>query len=142
MTHRATPSDHTSATPRRPTAPIGLYDPAFEHDSCGVALVARLDGLPAHETLERALTALGNLEHRGAAGADARTGDGAGVLIQLPDEFFRAEIGSELPRAAVTASPRASSPRPTARAAPSWSRSFSLRSRPRGSVSSAGARCP
>ncbi|HEY4348551.1 MAG TPA: glutamate synthase large subunit [Gaiellaceae bacterium] len=84
---------------KRPTAPIGLYDPAFEHDSCGVAFVARLNGVPTHETIERALTALSNLEHRGAAGADPLTGDGAGILLQLPDEFFRAVVSEELPPA-------------------------------------------
>jgi glutamate synthase domain-containing protein 2/glutamate synthase domain-containing protein 1/glutamate synthase domain-containing protein 3 len=75
---------------------VGLYDAAYEHDACGVAFVARLDAAPSHETIERALTALANLEHRGAAGADARTGDGAGILVQLPDAFFRAEV-PELP---------------------------------------------
>jgi glutamate synthase (NADPH/NADH) large chain/glutamate synthase (ferredoxin) len=80
-----------------PSGPVGLYDPAYEHDSCGVAMVARLNGEPSHETLERALRALDNLEHRGAAGADARTGDGAGALLQLPDALFRREVGAELP---------------------------------------------
>src|SRR5436309_13940665 len=75
----------------------GLYDPAFEHDSCGVAFVARLDGAPTHETVDRALRALENLEHRGAAGADADTGDGAGILVQLPDAFLRASVPFELP---------------------------------------------
>ena len=68
----------------------GLYDPSFEHDACGVAFVARLDGVPSHETVERALVALANLEHRGASGADAESGDGAGIMIQLPDALFRA----------------------------------------------------
>ncbi len=77
----------------------GLYDPSFEHDACGVAFVARLDGVPSHETVERALVALANLEHRGAAGADADTGDGAGILVQIPDAFFRGEIGERLPPA-------------------------------------------
>ena len=77
----------------------GLYDPAHEHDACGVAFVARLNGAPSHETVERALTALANLEHRGAAGADARTGDGAGILIQVPDAFFRGALDRELPPA-------------------------------------------
>src|SRR6476661_4514075 len=67
----------------------GLYDPAYEHDACGVAVVARLDGVPTHEAVARALTALSNLEHRGAAGADADTGDGAGILVQMPDAFLR-----------------------------------------------------
>jgi glutamate synthase domain-containing protein 2/glutamate synthase domain-containing protein 1/glutamate synthase domain-containing protein 3 len=77
----------------------GLYDPAFEHDACGVAFVARLDGQKTHEAVSRALTALENMEHRGAAGADAETGDGAGILVQLPDAFFRSVSGLDLPAA-------------------------------------------
>ncbi|MDP9284468.1 MAG: glutamate synthase large subunit [Actinomycetota bacterium] len=77
--------------------PQGLYDPAFEHDACGVAFVARLDGSRSHETIVRALAALENMEHRGAAGADAESGDGAGILMQLPDEFLRASAGFDLP---------------------------------------------
>ena len=77
---------------RRPTEPIGLYDPAYEHDACGITLVARLNGVPSHEAVERGLTAVANLEHRGAAGADAHTGDGAGILIQMPDRFFRSLV--------------------------------------------------
>jgi glutamate synthase (NADPH/NADH) large chain/glutamate synthase (ferredoxin) len=76
---------------------VGLYDPSYEHDACGVAFVARLDAVPSHETVERALTALSNLEHRGAAGADARTGDGAGILVQVPDAFFQAAVDADLP---------------------------------------------
>jgi glutamate synthase domain-containing protein 2/glutamate synthase domain-containing protein 1/glutamate synthase domain-containing protein 3 len=73
----------------------GLYDPAYEHDACGVAFVARLDARPRHETVRRALTALANLEHRGASGADAETGDGAGILLQIPHKLFDAgEPGS------------------------------------------------
>ena len=75
----------------------GLYAAEYEHDACGVAFVARLDGAPRHETLRRALEALENLEHRGAAGADPDTGDGAGILMQLPDAFFRSEVGDALP---------------------------------------------
>ncbi|HEY6891141.1 MAG TPA: glutamate synthase large subunit [Solirubrobacter sp.] len=78
---------------------MGLYDPAYEHDSCGVACLARLDGQPAHETISRAIETLGNLEHRGAEGADAETGDGAGILTQLPDAFLRAEVEFGLPEA-------------------------------------------
>ena len=77
----------------------GLYDPSFEHDACGVAFVARLDATPLHETVSRALEALENLEHRGAAGADPDTGDGAGILLQLPDAFLRDVIGDALPAA-------------------------------------------
>ncbi|HEY6762583.1 MAG TPA: glutamate synthase large subunit [Baekduia sp.] len=75
----------------------GLYDPRYEHDACGVAMVARLDNQPDHGVIDRALTALDNLEHRGAEGADIRTGDGAGILVQLPDAFFRAVADFELP---------------------------------------------
>ena len=88
--------------PERPTrihppTATGLYDPAFEHDACGVAFVARLNGVPTHETVERALRAVANLEHRGAQGADPDTGDGAGILVQIPDAFFRGELGERLP---------------------------------------------
>ncbi len=85
--------------PHRRPSKTGLYDPAFEHDSCGVALVARLSGEPSRETVAKALTALSNLEHRGAQGADADTGDGAGILVQVPDAFFRAVFGRRLPPA-------------------------------------------
>ncbi|MFL5843984.1 MAG: glutamate synthase central domain-containing protein, partial [Solirubrobacteraceae bacterium] len=77
----------------------GLYDPRYEHDACGVAMVARLDNEPLHEVVDKALTALDNLEHRGAEGADTRTGDGAGILTQMPDAFFRAVSGFDLPPA-------------------------------------------
>ncbi|MGH2936147.1 MAG: glutamate synthase subunit alpha, partial [Gaiellaceae bacterium] len=73
-----------------PHPQTGLYDPSFEHDSCGVAFVVRPDGARSHETVERALAAVANLEHRGAVGADKDTGDGAGILVQVPDAFFRA----------------------------------------------------
>ena len=86
----------TSYTKQPPKA-VGLYDPRFEHDACGVGMVARLDNEPTHEVLCRALTALENLEHRGASGADPRTGDGAGILMQMPDELLRAVAGFELP---------------------------------------------
>src|SRR4051794_24245187 len=81
----------------KPPQADGLYDPRFEHDACGVAMVARLDNEPTHEVVERALEALENLEHRGAEGADVRTGDGAGILVQLPHRFFRGAVDFELP---------------------------------------------
>src|SRR5690348_14086680 len=83
----------------QPPQADGLYDPRFEHDACGVAMVARLDNRKSHEVVERALEALDNLEHRGAEGADVRTGDGAGILTQLPDAFFRGVVDFELPEA-------------------------------------------
>ena len=70
----------------------GLYDPSREHDACGVAFVARLDAQPLHEVIDRGLSAVERLEHRGAAGADPETGDGAGILIQLPHAFFAREL--------------------------------------------------
>src|SRR5271167_2172250 len=84
---------------KQPPGAVGLYDPRFEHDACGVGMVARLDNRPTHEVLVRAITALENLEHRGASGADPCTGDGAGILMQMPDELLRAEVGFELPPA-------------------------------------------
>ena len=77
----------------------GLYDPAFDKDACGLAMVATLRGTAGHDIVETALNALRNLEHRGAVGSDAGTGDGAGILTQLPDEFLRAVAGIELPAA-------------------------------------------
>jgi glutamate synthase domain-containing protein 2/glutamate synthase domain-containing protein 1/glutamate synthase domain-containing protein 3 len=77
----------------------GLYDPAYEHDACGVAFVAKLEGGAEHGVVDRALYALENLEHRGAAAADGSTGDGAGILLQLPDAFLRAVAECELPPA-------------------------------------------
>ncbi|CEH03213.1 Glutamate synthase large subunit (Ferredoxin) [Propionibacterium freudenreichii] len=75
----------------------GLYDPAYEHDSCGVAFVAKLDGHPSHATVEQGLEALVNLDHRGATGADPAAGDGAGILVQMPDAFFRGAVDFMLP---------------------------------------------
>ncbi len=81
------------------TAPAatGLYDPAFDKDACGLAMVATLRGTAGHDIVVTALTALTNLEHRGAVGSDAGTGDGAGILTQIPDSFLRAVTGFELP---------------------------------------------
>ena len=77
----------------------GLYDPAFEHDACGVAMVATLNKVASHEIVTKALTALRNLEHRGASGAEPDSGDGAGILIRIPDQFFREVVNFELPPA-------------------------------------------
>jgi glutamate synthase domain-containing protein 2/glutamate synthase domain-containing protein 1/glutamate synthase domain-containing protein 3 len=83
----------------KPPQAVGLYHPENEHDACGVAFVAKLTDGADHGVVARALYALENLEHRGAAGADPTTGDGAGILLQLPDAFLRAVAGVELPGA-------------------------------------------
>ncbi|HUZ76081.1 MAG TPA: glutamate synthase large subunit [Chloroflexota bacterium] len=72
----------------RPTERIGLYDPSFEHDACGIGFVANINGARSHEIVRQGLQVLDNLSHRGATGCDPRTGDGAGILIQLPHEFL------------------------------------------------------
>jgi len=77
----------------------GMYNPAFEKDACGLAMVATLRGEPGHDIIDLALTALRNLEHRGAIGSDAGTGDGAGILTQMPDAFLRAVVDFPLPPA-------------------------------------------
>jgi len=75
----------------------GLYRPEREHDACGVAFVADLSGLPSHRIVRTALDALRNLEHRGASGSDPDSGDGAGLLTQVPDAFLRAVVDFPLP---------------------------------------------
>nr|WP_188782966.1 glutamate synthase large subunit [Nocardioides phosphati] len=79
--------------------PQGLYDGGHEHDACGVAFVATLTGVASHDIVKKALTALKNLEHRGAAGAEPNSGDGAGILMQVPDTFFREVVDFDLPAA-------------------------------------------
>jgi glutamate synthase domain-containing protein 2/glutamate synthase domain-containing protein 1/glutamate synthase domain-containing protein 3 len=88
----------THAAPRR--VKEGLYDPANEHDACGVGFVANVRGEKSHEVVEKGIRVLVNLEHRGACGCDPETGDGAGLLVQIPDAFMRREAkaqGIELP---------------------------------------------
>ncbi|MHB1288811.1 glutamate synthase large subunit [Georgenia sp.] len=75
----------------------GLYDPLHEHDACGVAFVATLRGTPGRDIVDAGLTALHNLDHRGAVGAEENTGDGAGILTQVPDEFLRSAVDFDLP---------------------------------------------
>lgn len=77
----------------------GLYDPVREHDACGVAFVATLTGIPTHDIVVKALKALTNLEHRGASGSEPDSGDGAGILLQVPDLFLRKNVDFELPAA-------------------------------------------
>lgn len=88
-----------------PHPATGLYNPAYEHDSCGVAMVVDMHGRRSRDIVDKAITALLNLEHRGAAGAEPNSGDGAGIMLQIPDKFFRAvlaeqEASSYPPRAA------------------------------------------
>ncbi|WP_281184828.1 glutamate synthase large subunit [Trichlorobacter lovleyi] len=78
----------------------GLYDPRFEHDACGVGFVANIKGKKSHDIVQQALTILANLDHRGAVGCEHNTGDGAGILLQMPDSFLRkvcGPLGIELP---------------------------------------------
>jgi glutamate synthase (NADPH/NADH) large chain len=78
---------------------IGLYDPAYERDACGVSFVATMSGVPSNDIVVRAITALRNLDHRGASGAEPDSGDGAGILFQVPDAFLRAVVDFDLPAA-------------------------------------------
>lgn len=76
---------------------VGLYDPAYEHDACGVAFVADLHGRASHDMVEKALAALRHLDHRGATGAEVNVGDGAGILTQVPDRLLRRTVDFNLP---------------------------------------------
>ena len=78
----------------------GLYDPRFEHDACGIGFVCNIDGRRSHELVQKGLQVLVNLTHRGAAGSDPETGDGAGILMQMPHAFLEKEcnrLGIRLP---------------------------------------------
>src|ERR1700710_2173562 len=91
-------AEPTSRLPFSAVPPAqGLYDPAFEHDACGVAFVADLHGRATHQIVSQALIALHNLDHRGAAGAEPSSGDGAGMTVQVPDRFLREVTDFALP---------------------------------------------
>src|SRR5881227_3458680 len=96
-----------------PTHPVrqGLYDPAFEHDACGVSFVVDMKGRRSHAIVDKGITALCHLEHRGAQGAEVNTGDGAGILIQVPDRFLRRSSTSTCPSPAPTSPASPSCPR-------------------------------
>ena len=84
----------------KPPVKQGLYDPQFEHDACGVGFVVNIKGKKSHQIVSQALEVLINLDHRGACGCEPNTGDGAGILMQMPDSFLRsvcAPLGIELP---------------------------------------------
>jgi glutamate synthase (NADPH) large chain len=82
----------TTAAEQQQLQQQGLYDPAHEHDACGVGFVAHIKGEKRHDIVTQALKILENIDHRGAVGADALMGDGAGILIQLPDALYREEM--------------------------------------------------
>ena len=85
---------------RKVPVPHGLYDPRHEHDACGIGLIANIHNIKSHRMIEDGLCILKNLEHRGAVGADPKAGDGAGILLQIPHDFFAEEakrLGFELP---------------------------------------------
>jgi len=96
-----TTSPAPSTVPLLPHAPgaQGLYDPANEHDACGVAFVVDIAGRSTHDLVEQGLQALVNMEHRGASGQEPASGDGAGILVQVPDAFYRAVAPAALPEA-------------------------------------------
>ncbi|MEU2940015.1 glutamate synthase large subunit [Nocardiopsis alba] len=96
------PAEHvrrSSARTNTGPSPQGLYDPAHEHDACGLGFVADLTGRRTHDTVSKALTVLRNLDHRGASGADPDDGDGAGILTQIPHELYSEVCDFELPEA-------------------------------------------
>lgn len=100
-----TTSGNPVSAPVRPGgASAGLYNPAFEHDACGIAMVADLHGRRSHRLVRQALDALEALAHRGATGAEVATGDGAGILVQQPHRLWQAVIEAELPEAGAYAS--------------------------------------
>src|SRR3954470_11863859 len=87
------PNREDTCTP----AAQGLYDPSTESDACGVGFVVHMKGQKSHAIVEKALQVLINLAHRGACGCEANTGDGAGILVQMPDAFFRTAVPFTLP---------------------------------------------
>ncbi|TDQ48527.1 glutamate synthase large subunit [Actinorugispora endophytica] len=89
----------SSARPNAMTTSEGLYDSSYEHDACGIGFVADLSGRRSHDIVEKALTVLRNLDHRGASGADPDDGDGVGILTQIPDALYREDCGFDLPEA-------------------------------------------
>src|SRR5512140_129401 len=79
----------------RPHSPEGLYDPYYEHDACGVGLVVDVQGRKSNRIVRNAIQVLENLAHRGACGCEENTGDGAGILLQIPDAFMRNVASSQ-----------------------------------------------
>ncbi|MFM2082144.1 MAG: hypothetical protein RL380_835, partial [Verrucomicrobiota bacterium] len=95
-----TQNEHTASAPQGLPAKQGLYDPQFEHDACGLGFVVNIKGKKSHQTVTDALQILVNLDHRGACGCETNTGDGAGILLQVPHDFLAAQtakLGFKLP---------------------------------------------
>ncbi len=92
------PAPHVTPRAHGLPAAEGMYDPRFEHDACGVNFIVHMKGLRSHEIVQHGIGALCNLEHRGATGSEVNTGDGAGILIQIPDVFLRDVVTFDLPR--------------------------------------------
>src|SRR5712675_603904 len=101
MISNTTPKTEDTRQPQLTAPPKqGLYDPQFEHDSCGVGFLVHIKGQKSHGIVTAALQILLNLDHRGACGCEANTGDGAGILLQMPHEFFAkvtGKLGFKLP---------------------------------------------
>src|SRR5882672_5851075 len=93
MTSNLTNNSNNQPSEPRIAAPLkqGLYDPQFEHDSCGLGFVVDVEGRRSRRIVDQALQVLLNLEHRGACGCEVNTGDGAGILLQIPHKFFSGE---------------------------------------------------
>jgi glutamate synthase (NADPH/NADH) large chain len=108
----------TTGAPVNPDLPPaqGLYDPRFEHDACGVNFIVHMKGLRSHDIVQHGIGALCNLQHRGASGSEVNTGDGSGILIQIPDLFLREVVGFDLPREGAYATGIAFLPRDPSRA--------------------------
>src|ERR1700681_4855434 len=96
-----TKADDSLAVQRVPFSSLpdasGLYDPRFDHVACGVSFVVDIKGRASHDIVATALGALCNLDHRGAQGAETNSGDGAGILVQVPDKFLRTVVNFDLP---------------------------------------------
>src|SRR5262249_37422557 len=101
MQPESRPTAHPVAAPAvawaGPPGARGLSDPKFEHDACGVSFVVDMRGRASHAIVADAFEALCNLDHRGAQGAEVDTGDGAGILVQMPDRFLREVVAFDLP---------------------------------------------
>lgn len=83
--------------------PEGLYDPRFEHDACGVGLLVNIRGIKSHQLVEQGLQVLEHMVHRGAEGADPKTGDGAGIMVQIPMNLFCCKVSPSLKRGVTAA---------------------------------------